>query len=387
MTPAPLEATIDLSAIAHNVGVVADRAGSAVMAVVKADGYGHGAVPVAQAAIAAGATDLGVATVAEALSLRAAGIDTPVTAWLHTPSTDFVPAVAAGVDIAVSSVRQLQQVLAAACALSVPAVVSVKVDTGLSRNGVAPAEWDALRGELVTAVAHGSIRLRAMMCHLARGDEPDHPLNDLQAARLDACVADLARAGVTPELVHIANSAAALARPDLARDLVRAGIALYGFSPLPHDHGLIPAMTLSAEVSSVKRVCAGQGVSYGHTWTADRDTRLALLPAGYADGVPRLLSNRIEVSIGGRRYPGVGRICMDQMVVDVGLDSDVHEGDRAELFGVGHDSAPTARTWADLIGTIDYEIITGIRGRTVRRYVGEVPGRATETVSEGEQTR
>ncbi len=374
MTSAALEATIDLAAIAHNVAVVADRSQSAVMAVVKADGYGHGAVPVAQAALSAGATDLGVATIAEALALRSAGIAAPVVAWLHTPTTDFGPAIETSVEIAVSSPRQLARVVASASAIGRPALVSAKIDTGLARNGVGPEEWPDLRDALAKAVADESIVFRAAMCHLARGDEPDHPLNDVQAARLDACVQELDELGIAPHLVHISNSAAALARPDLSRDLVRAGIAIYGRSPLPRDHGLIPAMTLSAEVSMVKKVSAGQGVSYGHTWTAPHDTTLALLPAGYADGVPRLLSNLLHVQINGRSYPGVGRVCMDQMVVDLGTDSDVAEGDRAVLFGTGSQGGPTAKDWADAVGTIDYEIVSGVRGRVERRYVGASTG-------------
>ncbi|MGJ0119249.1 alanine racemase [Williamsia sp. MIQD14] len=368
-----LEASIDLDAIAHNVGVLTERAGAAVMAVVKADGYGHGAVEVGRAALAAGACALGVATVGEALALRAGGVTAPILAWLHSSATDFVAAVAADIDVAVSSTAQLEAVVTAARSLGTTATVTTKIDTGLARNGVGPDHWPALRDAVATAVAEGSIVLGGMMCHLAHGDTPGHPLNDTQAARLDACVAEMRRAGVIPRAVHISNSAAALTRPDLSRDLVRPGIAVYGLSPLPHefdDLPLIPAMTLSAEVVMVKAVAAGQGVSYAHTWTAPRDTTLGLIPAGYADGVPRLLSNRLRVRIGEKTYPGVGRVCMDQMVVDLGPDTTVREGDRAELFGTGAQGGPTATEWADTIGTIDYEIVSGIRGRTVRSHHG-----------------
>ncbi|WP_328857518.1 alanine racemase [Williamsia herbipolensis] len=368
-----LEAVVDLDAIAHNVGVLRERAGADVMAVVKADGYGHGAVEVGHAALAAGARALGVATVTEALALRAGGVVAPVLAWLHSSATDFAAAVAADIDIAVSSTAHLDAVVTAARGLGRTATVTIKIDTGLARNGVGPADWPDLRDAVATAVAEGSIVLGGMMCHLAHGDTPDHPLNDSQAARLDACVAEMARLGVRPQTVHISNSAAALTRPDLSRDLVRPGIAVYGLSPLPHgfdDLPLIPAMTLTAEVVMVKAVPAGQGVSYAHTWTAPHDTTLGLLPAGYADGVPRLLSNRLRVRIGDRVYPGVGRVCMDQMVVDLGADTTVREGDRAELFGRGTQGGPTATEWADTIGTIDYEIVSGIRGRTVRRHRG-----------------
>jgi alanine racemase len=369
---APLDACVDLGAIAHNVEVVARRAGAPVLAVVKADGYGHGAVEVARAALDAGAVALGVATVGEALAVRAGGVDAPLIAWLHTPSTDFASAIAADVEVIVSSRAQLDALLDAARRAGRTVRAGVKIDTGLGRNGVGIHDWPDVRDALVRAVTDGLVVLGTAMCHLAHGDIPDHPLNDEQAARLDACVAELTAAGAAPEVVHISNSAAALARPDLSRDMVRAGIAIYGFSPLDGDHGdlgLIPAMTLTAEVSAVKRVAAGQGVSYGHTWTAPRDTTLGLLPAGYADGVPRLLSNRLRVAIDGSVVPGVGRVCMDQMVVDLGPDTDVRAGDRAVLFGTGADGGPTATDWADTIGTIDYEIVSGIRGRAVRRHV------------------
>ncbi|MEH3156413.1 MAG: alanine racemase [Gordonia paraffinivorans] len=369
---AALDACVDLAAIAHNVEVVSRRAGAPVLAVVKADGYGHGAVEVGRAALDAGAVALGVATVAEALAVRAGGITAPLIAWLHTPSTDFTPAVDADVEIVVSSLPQLESLFEVARRSGRTVRAGVKIDTGLGRNGVGIHEWPEVRDALVRAVADGVVVLGTAMCHLAHGDIPDHPLNEDQAARLDACVAELTAAGAPPEVVHVSNSAAALTRPDLSRDMVRAGIAIYGFSPLASDHGdfgLIPAMTLTAEVSAVKRVAAGQGVSYGHTWVAPRDTTLGLLPAGYADGVPRLLSNRLRVGVNGSIVPGVGRVCMDQMIVDLGPDTDVRPGDRAVLFGPGADGGPTATEWADTIGTIDYEIVSGIRGRAVRRHV------------------
>lgn len=369
-TPA-LEAHVDLSAVAHNIGILRAHTAAEVMAVVKADGYGHGASQVGQAALAAGASELGVATVTEALSLRRGGITAPVLAWLHGRGADFAAAITADVQLGVSSARQLASVVEAARSLGVTAAVTVKIDTGLARNGVAPAEWDQIRDDIAKAVAEQVIVLRGAMTHLVRGDEPDHPTNDLQAERFDKAVADLTRVGAPPQIRHIANSAATLTRPDLARDLVRPGIAVYGRSPAPDlgDFGLLPVMTLSAEVLSVKKIDAGQGVSYGHTWVAPRDTMVALLPAGYADGIPRLLSNRLRANVNGRNFPGVGRVCMDQMVIDVGPDGGgVVEGDRAVLFGTGADGGPTALEWAETIGTIDYEIVSGIRGRAVRTY-------------------
>ncbi|GAB91350.1 alanine racemase [Gordonia rhizosphera] len=373
MTSSALTATIDLDAIANNVDVLRTAARADVLAVVKADAYGHGAVPVARAALAAGATELGVAHIAEALALRTEGITAHLTAWLHNPGADFDAAIAHDIDIAISSRRQLDAVVAAARRRSTTATVTVKVDTGLNRSGVAVDEWADFADALAKARADGAVTVRAIMCHLARGDEPDHPLNSQQADRLDAAAADLRRLGAGPEVMHIANSPAALTRPDLARDLIRPGIALYGRTPVPErgDFGLVPAMTLTAEVALVKKLAAGQGVSYSHTWIAPQDTTIAVLPAGYADGVPRLLSGRFAVRIGARSFPGVGRICMDQLVIDLGPDGGgVREGDHAELFGTGHDGAPTARDWADAIDTIDYEIISGIGARATREYVG-----------------
>ncbi|GAA4666719.1 alanine racemase [Gordonia humi] len=377
MTIANLIATVDLDAIAHNVGVLRARSGAEVIAVVKADGYGHGALPVARTVLAAGAQALGTASIREARELRAGGIDAHITAWLHRPDSDYAGAVADGIDVAVSSPRQLTAVIDAARAAGTTATVTVKVDTGLARSGIAREEWETAAAQLAAAVAEESVRLHGVMCHLAFGDEPDDPHNDLQAQRLDDAVADLARRGATPRVVHMSNSPAALTRPDLSRDAVRPGLALYGYSPVPSrgDFGLIPAMTLETQVALVKKADAGQGVSYNHTWHAPADTVLGVIPAGYADGVPRQLSGRLQVHIGDRLFPSVGRICMDQLVVDLGPDGGgVREGDRAVLFGPSSaadgDRVPTATDWADQIGTIDYEIISRIGSRPQRCYVG-----------------
>lgn len=372
MTSAALTATVDLGAIAHNLDVLRTASNAAVMAVVKADAYGHGAVPVAKAALAAGAAELGVAHITEARALRAAGVVAPITAWLHAPGADFEGAITDHIEVALSSSRQLDAVVDAARATGIAASVTAKVDTGLNRSGVAADEWDDFAERIAKAHAEGAVVVRAVMCHLARGDEPDHPLNSEQAVRLDAAAADLARLGAAPEIMHIANSPAALTRPDLARDMVRPGIAIYGRSPVPElgDFGLIPAMTLSAPVALVKKVAAGQGVSYSHTWIAPCDTVVAVVPAGYADGVPRLLSGRIRVRIGERLFDGIGRICMDQFVIDLGPDgAGVREGDEVELFGTGAHGGITAKDWADAIGTIDYEIISQVGNRAVRRYL------------------
>jgi alanine racemase len=373
LTPGVLaEAVVDLGAIAHNVRLLCEHAGPAqVMAVVKADGYGHGATPVARAALAAGAAELGVATVDEALALRADGITAPVLAWLHPPGIDFGPALLAGVEIAVSSVRQLDELLDATRRTGRTATVSVKVDTGLNRNGVLAAQFPSMLTALRQAVAEGAIRLRALMSHMVYADQPGNSINDVQAQRFSEMLAHAREAGVRFEIAHLSNSSATMSRPDLAFDMVRPGIAVYGLSPVPErgDLGLLPAMTVKCAVALVKPVRAGEGVSYAHTWIAERDTTVALLPVGYADGVFRSLGGRLDVLINGRRRPGVGRICMDQFLVDLGPGQvDVAEGDEAILFGPGSRGEPTAQDWADLIGTIHYEVVTSPRGRITRTY-------------------
>ncbi len=366
------EAVVDLDAVAHNVRALRERAGSAqVMAVVKADGYGHGATRVARAALAAGAAELGVATVDEALALRADGITAPVLAWLHPPGTDFGPALLADVQIAVSSVRQLDELLDAVRRTGRTATVTVKVDTGLNRNGVAPGQYPAVLTALGRAVAEDAVRLRGLMSHMVYADQPDNAINDIQGRRFAEFMAQARDQKVAFEVAHLSNSSATLVRPDLAFDLVRPGIAVYGLSPVPQlgDMGLIPAMTVKCAVVLVKSIRAGEGVSYGHTWIAERDTNLALLPIGYADGVFRSLGGRLDVLINGRRRRGAGRICMDQFVVDLGPGRlDVAEGDEAILFGPGTHGEPTAQDWADLLGTIHYEVVTSPRGRITRVY-------------------
>jgi alanine racemase len=373
LTPGVLaEAVVDLGAVQHNVRLLREHAGRAqVMAVVKADGYGHGATQVARAALAAGAAELGVATVGEALALRADGITAPVLAWLHPPGIDFGPALLAGVEVAVSSVRQLDELLGAVRRTGKTATVTVKVDTGLNRNGVASAQFPSLLAALRQAVAEDAVRPRGLMSHMVFADQPDNPINDVQAQRFTDMLTQARNEGVRFEVAHLANSSATMSRPDLAFDLVRPGVAVYGLSPVPDrgDMGLIPAMTVKCVVALVKSVRAGEGVSYGHTWITERDTNVALLPIGYADGVFRALGGRLEVMINGRRRPGVGRICMDQFLVDLGPGQpDVADGDEAILFGPGTRGEATAQDWADLLGTIHYEVVTSPRGRIARTY-------------------
>jgi alanine racemase len=247
--------------------------------------------------------------------------------------------------------------------------VHLKIDTGLTRNGCPAANWPELVASAVRAQDEGVAEVVAVWSHLACADEPGHPSIDHQAKRFDDAYRVALAAGLNP-IRHLANSAATLSRPDLHFDLVRVGIAMYGLNPLPQQENLRPAMSFRSSVALVKKVPAGESVSYGHTWTAERDTTLALVPAGYADGVPRGLSGRFEVLLGGRRRPVVGRVCMDQIMVDCG-DDPVSEGDIVTLFGSGQQGEPTATEWANLLGTIDYEIVTGMyRPRISRVYVG-----------------
>ncbi|HVV14244.1 alanine racemase [Amycolatopsis sp.] len=362
------EVVIDLDAIRHNLRLLASRAaGAATMAVVKADGYGHGALPVARAAVEAGATWLGACSLAEALALRASGITTRLFSWLDLPDVDFAPGIEAGIDLSVSSAAELARVAEAAQRTGGTARVHLKIDTGLSRNGCPAYAWPAL---VKAAAAEPGVEVVAVWSHLACADEPGHPSIDAQAQRFQAAY-DIAReAGLNP-LRHLANSAATLTRPDLHFDVVRPGIAMYGLNPVPQQEDLRPAMTFRSTVVLTKRIEAGESVSYGHTWTAERATNLALVPTGYADGVPRTLSGRMSVWLNGKRRPVAGRVCMDQLVVDCG-DDEPSAGDEVVLFGAGTLGEPTAREWADTIGTIDYEIVTGMyRPRVRRRYLGE----------------
>ncbi|OHU22141.1 alanine racemase [Mycobacteroides franklinii] len=366
------QAVIDLGAVAHNVRLLREYAGPArLMAVVKADGYGHGAVRVARTALAAGADELGVTTVTEALQIRAAGIDAPLLAWLHAPGADYAAALNADVEVAISSLDQLGELLTAARSTGRQAITCIKVDTGLNRNGV-PAEYTRdLFEALAKAQAEESIRVRGIMSHFAYADQPGNSTIDMQIGRFNDALEVARSFGLRYELAHLSNSAATLTRPDTRYDMVRPGIAVYGINPMPGavETELIPAMSLTCAVSSVKPVRAGEGVSYGHVWTAPRDTNAALIGLGYADGVVRGLGNRFEVAIGGRRYPNIGRVCMDQFVVDLGDNgAGVQAGDVATLFGPGAAGEPTAQEWAELLDTIAYEVVTGPRGRVVRTY-------------------
>jgi alanine racemase len=362
-------AVVDLDALRDNVAVLRERAGSAaLMAVVKADGYGHGMVPSAQAAVRGGATWLGVAFLEEALALRAAGLTVPVLAWLTSPSEDVGPAVAAGVDLGVYSLAGLARV----AATGRTARVHLKIDTGLSRGGAPAAAWADLCEAAAKAEADGTVVVTGVWSHFAFAEEgPEHPVNVTQSAAFAAALEVATAKGLQPEVRHLANSAAILTAPGTHYDLVRAGASMYGLSAAPafgtpQDFGLTPVMSLRSEVALTKRVPQGAGVSYRHRYVTAAETTLALVPLGYGDGIPRAAGNTVEVLVGGRRRTVAGTVAMDQVVVDVG-DDPVVAGDEVLLFGGG---GPTVQEWAEALGTIDYEIVTRVGARVPRCYSG-----------------
>ncbi|MFJ6798667.1 alanine racemase [Streptomyces sp. NPDC091268] len=367
-------AEIDLDAVRGNVRALRERAPrAAVMAVVKADAYGHGAEPCARAALDAGATWLGTATPEEALALRAAGIGGRIMCWLWTPGGPWREAVEADLDVSVSGLWALEEVRAAARASGRSARIQLKADTGLGRAGCQPADWADLVGAAVAAQAEGTVEVTGVWSHFACADEPGHPSIALQLAAFRDMLAYAEKEGVEPEVRHIANSPATLTLPESHFDLVRCGLAVYGVSPAPElgtpeQLGLRPAMTLKASVALVKDVPAGHGVSYGHHYVTGADTRLALIPAGYADGVPRHASGRGPVLLGGTVRRVAGRVAMDQFVVDLDGDDRVRVGDEAVLFGDARRCEPTAEDWAQAAHTIAYEIVTRIGSRVPRVY-------------------
>ncbi|MER7347117.1 alanine racemase [Streptomyces aurantiacus] len=371
-----VRAEIDLAALRANVRALRARAPhAAFMAVVKADGYGHGMIPCARAARDAGATWVGTATPEEALALRAAGIGGRVLCWLWTPGGPWRDAVEADLDVTVSGMWALREVTEAARAAGRTARVQLKADTGLGRNGCMPGDWPQLVREALGAEAAGLVSVTGLWSHFACADEPGHPSIQGQLDVFREMVAYAEERGIRPEVRHIANSPATLTRPDTHFDLVRPGIAMYGVSPspeigTPQDFGLRPVMTVAAALASVKHAPAGHGVSYGHHYTTPGATTLGLVPAGYGDGIPRHASGSGPVLVDGKWRTAAGRIAMDQFVVDLGGD-EPPAGSEALLFGPGDRGEPTAEDWARAADTIAYEIVTRIGSRVPRVYVNE----------------
>ncbi|MEV6005481.1 alanine racemase [Streptomyces sp. NPDC051976] len=368
-------ARIDLGALQANVVALKAKAPTAAfMAVVKADAYGHGMLPCAQAAVEAGATWLGVATPDEALALRRAGVTARLLCWLWTPGGPWRECVDADVDVTVSAQWALTEVMAAARAAGRPARVQLKIDAGLGRNGAQPEQWPELTAAARAAERAGLIRVTGVWAHFSCADDPGHPSIARELAVFRTALEQAADAGLAPEVRHMANSPGTLTLPESHFDLVRPGVAMYGISPVPDvggpaDFGLRPVMTLAARLASVKRVPGGHGVSYGHTYLTPGETTLALVPLGYADGVPRHASSTGPVLVAGKWRTVAGRVAMDQFVVDLGGDT-AEAGDEAVLFGPGDGGEPTAEDWARAAGTIAYEIVTRIGGRVPRVYTG-----------------
>ena len=374
------EVIVDLGAIESNIKHLMAKAGKPALAVVKADAYGHGLLPVAKKAIEAGATWLGVALLEEALTLRENGIAAPIIAWLTPISDDFKSAVENEIDIAIPSIEHLQLLIEAGIAAGKTPRVHLEVDTGMSRGG-ALLEWIELLQVAANAQSSGKVKIVGIWSHFARADEPGHSFNQEQRERFAKAINNAKSLGIVPEITHLSNSAATLNDPDSHLDLVRLGIAMYGLSPDVEKMGdseklqLRPALTLRAKVHLVKDVPAGSQVGYGGTATTNVDTKLAVIAMGYADGIPRNANSIAGVLIGNKMAPIIGRVSMDQFVVDLGKESQARAGDWAYLIGSPKGDSYTftncysADSWAAACGTINYEIVTRIAPRVARVYL------------------
>jgi alanine racemase len=380
------EALVDLGAIRANVAAMTRHVGGAgLMAVVKSDGYGHGMVPTAAAALAGGASWLGVAHVAEGVALRQAGFTVPVLCLLGADGAAHEQAVSHDVDLTAGSAGLIRQVAAAARRAGRPARLHLKADTGMGRGGATAADWPGLVDAALAAQADGLVRIVGLWSHLACADMPGHPSIADQVAAFRAAVSLAERAGARPEVRHLANSAAALTLPETWFDLVRPAGMLVGLSTMPGGvlpPWLRPAMTVRARLVQVKRVPAGQGVSYGLRYVTTAPSTLGLVPLGYNEGVPRHASGRAEVLVRGRRWRISGTVCMNQFVLDLG-DSPAQPGDEVVLFGPGDRGEPTVQDWADALDTISYEIVTRFTGKIPCRYsgLGELPAPALARVT------
>jgi len=362
------EAYVDLAAIEENVVAFTRHvAPAAVMAVVKAGGYGHGAVASSRAALDGGAGWLGVVHVREALELREAGIRAPVLCLMAIGDDDHDAAVRADVDLSAGSVGMVRRIAAAAARNGRAARVHLKADTGLSRGGATQFDWPSVVDAALEAQASGHLNVVGLWSHFASSDDPGNPSISSQITIFREAVEAAEKSGVSPEVRHLSNTAGAIAVPEARFDMVRVGGGIYGLSTLPGGAPpwLTPVMTLRARLTQVKRVPAGSGVSYNHRYVTRGETTLGLLPLGYADGVPRGAANRPLAFARGRRWPIAGTVCMDQIVIDFG-DEDVTEGEEVVLFGPGRDGEPTAQEWGETLHTISYELVTGIGPRVPR---------------------
>jgi len=362
------EAIIDLSAIKFNVARLKEKSGTNLLAVVKADAYGHGLVPVAKAALDGGACMLGVALLEEAITLREEGITAPILAWLVQPGSDFKRAIELDIEIAAGSIKALHEIQAAS--VGKRARVHLELDTGMTRGGFLD-EWEKL-----TPSDLAGIDIVGLFSHFARADEPSEAQNQQQLNRFNEMAAQLEKLGCSTLIRHISNSAATLTHSEAALDMVRTGIAIYGLTPdislgSARDFGLRPAMQLRSSLYLVKEVPAGTPVGYGAAATTTRDTKLGVVTLGYGDGIPRVAQGA-GVWFNGERAPIIGRVSMDQFVVDLGPDSTAESGDWVVVFGNGSHGEYTAEEWGAASGTINYEIVTRIGPRVPRIYSAHV---------------
>lgn len=380
-SPAPAavsgQVKVDLSAISDNIRILRKRTRAPhFMAVVKGNAYGHGLVDVARTAVNSGADWLGTAQLNEAVALRKAGITQPILSWLYLASqtsATIIEALENDIDVSLGSVRQLEVLAGAAGRLGRPAVVHLELDSGLSRGGARKEDWPELVAQARQAEVDGTVRVRGIWTHLAWADVPAHPGNAAAVAEFEDAVSQARAAGLSPELRHVSSSANILDRPEFHFDMVRAGLAIYGLAPADHldpaDFGLRPALSVTAPLVMVKKVPAGTGVSYEHQAITYEPRYLGLIPLGYADGIPKGISGRSVVHVGGRQVPVIGKVCMDQFMVDLGPDATgIDVGDTAVLFGDPACGAASADDWGSAIGSHGDEIINRIAPRLPRVY-------------------
>ena len=369
-------AEINLAAIAENLKFIKNKSSAQVLAVVKADAYGHGLINVAKAAEKGGADWIGTALLEEGIALRNNGITKPVISWLTPIGEDFKTAINLDIDLSVSSIELLNEIILVGKSINKVPRVHIEIDTGMNRGGFGD-DWGLLLPEIVKAVKANEIKAIGIWSHFARADEPNEAMNKTQLDVFEQKVKKLNEAGVSPEFIHIANSAASLSNEAAHKNIIRWGIGLYGLSPDvlnmgdSKSLGLKPAMKLFAKLQLVKAVKAGQSVGYGGTAITKSDTKLGVVTLGYADGVPRNANNSAGIYVAGKRAPIIGRVSMDQFVVDLGTDSSAKTGDEVIVFGDGSQGEYTIDEWAKACGTINYEIVTRIGVRVPRIYSRE----------------
>ena len=369
-------AEINLSAITQNFKSIKSRTNADVLAVVKADAYGHGLIPVSKALEEAGANWFGTALLEEAINLRKAGILKPIISWLTPLGEDFKSAIDLDIDLGIPSIDLLDEVIKAASLTGKTARIHLEIDTGMSRGGVL-SEWDQLIKSVLVGVNLKQLKVIGIWSHFARADEPDELMNQEQLSLFEEKVNQAKAASIDAQFIHIANSAALFTNKSTHKNIIRSGIALFGLSPDiktigdSSSLGLKPAMKLKAKLNLVKEVKAGSSVGYGGTAVLKSDTKLGVVALGYADGIPRNTNNLAGVFVDKKRAPIIGRVSMDQFVVDLGITSTAKTGDEVIVFGDGSNGEYTVDEWAKAANTINYEIITRIGPRVPRIYPRE----------------